>query len=250
VPKPTLITIRVSHFCEKARWALERAGVGFVEEAHPPLLHLLATVPRGGRSVPMLVTPHGTLKDSAAIVAHADRKGPRERSLFPEDPKECAEAEALARRFDDDLGPAVRRILYDEILGIPALEKQILLLATNPLEGRLMAPFRGLLAKGMRRGMRIDAAGVARSRAKLDAVLADVEQRLADGRRYLVGKRFTVADLTFAALFAPAVYAPGYGCPLPALESLPAVLQETVAAFRARPAGRFVMETYARERGA
>lgn len=248
MPKPTLVTIRVSHYCEKARWALERAGVGFIEEAHPPLLHLTATVPRGGRSVPILVTPHGTLRDSVAIVAHADRLGPREKTLFPDDPGQAAEAEALCKRFDDVVGPAVRRILYHDILGVPELERAILLHATRPWEARLVEPLLPVVAKAMRRSMRIDAAGVARSHEKLEAVLAEVDARLADGRRFLVGERFSVADLTFCALFAPAVYAPEYGCPLPPLEQLPRSLQDLVAANRARPAGQFVLATYARER--
>ena len=29
-----LITIPISHFCEKARWALERAGLPYREERH------------------------------------------------------------------------------------------------------------------------------------------------------------------------------------------------------------------------
>ncbi len=32
--RPRLVTIRYSHYCEKARWALERARVDFVEERH------------------------------------------------------------------------------------------------------------------------------------------------------------------------------------------------------------------------
>ena len=31
---PTLITIPISHYCEKARWALDRAGVAYRERAH------------------------------------------------------------------------------------------------------------------------------------------------------------------------------------------------------------------------
>jgi Glutathione S-transferase, N-terminal domain len=36
---PTLVTIPFSHFCEKARWALDHARVSFREEGHPPGLH-------------------------------------------------------------------------------------------------------------------------------------------------------------------------------------------------------------------
>ena len=35
-----LITIGASHYCEKARWAVERAGLPFREEFHPPVFHL------------------------------------------------------------------------------------------------------------------------------------------------------------------------------------------------------------------
>ena len=35
-----LITIGASHYCEKARWAVQRAGLPFREECHPPLFHI------------------------------------------------------------------------------------------------------------------------------------------------------------------------------------------------------------------
>ncbi len=36
---PRLITIPFSHFCEKARWSLDVAGVAYREEGHVPGLH-------------------------------------------------------------------------------------------------------------------------------------------------------------------------------------------------------------------
>ena len=38
-----LITIPLSHYCEKARWALDRVALPYREEPHAPLLHRLAT---------------------------------------------------------------------------------------------------------------------------------------------------------------------------------------------------------------
>ena len=35
-----LITIPPSHYCEKARWALDYARIPYREERHPPLFHL------------------------------------------------------------------------------------------------------------------------------------------------------------------------------------------------------------------
>ena len=41
-PTPVLVTIPISHFCEKARWALDRAGVAYEEQRHLPALHRVA----------------------------------------------------------------------------------------------------------------------------------------------------------------------------------------------------------------
>jgi len=42
-----LITIPISHYCEKARWALERAGLSYREERHVQGVHRLAARVRG-----------------------------------------------------------------------------------------------------------------------------------------------------------------------------------------------------------
>ena len=38
-----LITIPVSHYCEKVRWALNRVDIPFIEEPHMPPFHRFAT---------------------------------------------------------------------------------------------------------------------------------------------------------------------------------------------------------------
>ncbi len=55
-----LVTIPISHFCEKARWALDRAGVEYVEHPHLQPVHVVAArLAGGGRTVPVLVTDEG-----------------------------------------------------------------------------------------------------------------------------------------------------------------------------------------------
>ena len=72
---PRLITIPFSHYCEQARWALDRAGVSFVEEPHLPGLHLRPMRKAGGTTVPLLVLADRTLRDSAEIMASAAADG-------------------------------------------------------------------------------------------------------------------------------------------------------------------------------
>jgi glutathione S-transferase len=72
-----LITIPMSHYCEKARWALTYCGLDFVEEAHLQMIHWRsAKRAGGGRTVPVLVTPQGVLGESSEIVSYASQHRP------------------------------------------------------------------------------------------------------------------------------------------------------------------------------
>ena len=74
-----LITIPISHYCEKARWALERAGIPYREERHVQGIHRVAARRAGGgQTVPVLVTPEGALGESEDILRWVD--GARRRS--------------------------------------------------------------------------------------------------------------------------------------------------------------------------
>nr|WP_293103382.1 glutathione S-transferase N-terminal domain-containing protein [Okeania sp. SIO2F4] len=51
-----LITIPISHYSEKARWALDRLKITYKEEPHVPVFHRFATMKYDGSSVPVLAT--------------------------------------------------------------------------------------------------------------------------------------------------------------------------------------------------
>ena len=68
----------------------------------------------------------------------------------------------------------------------------------------------------------IDDETAARALESVDEELDYVGELVSDGRRYLVGDRFSAADLAFAALCAPLVVPVEYGTPLPQPEIMPA----------------------------
>src|SRR6476619_6901050 len=93
-----LVTIPISHYCEKARWALDRAGVPYREERHVQGIHMLASRRAGGKgTVPVLGTSEGAIGESQEILAWADRGLAEPDRLFPDDPALRAEAESLSR---------------------------------------------------------------------------------------------------------------------------------------------------------
>ena len=104
-----LLTIPISHYCEKARWALDLAGIEYREERHVQGIHQIAARRAGGgNTVPVLVTSGGVLGDSSDILAWVDERLPPDMRLFAGD---RSEIEALCKRFDEVLGPADRRLM-------------------------------------------------------------------------------------------------------------------------------------------
>ncbi len=245
VKPATLVTISFSHFCEKGRWALDRGGVPYVEEAHAPLVHLLGTVRRGGRSTPLLALSSGqVLTDSRDILRHVESQRPG--LLFPSDPELRAEVEALEARFDAELGPATRRLAYHAIFGA-AESIAPMIRETTHGPSRWLAPVLDrVLPRMLSRALRIDDRGAEISRAALERVLGDVEARLRDGRRFLVGDRFTAADLTFAALYSPMLRPPEQ--PVTSRVEAPRSTDALRAEALARPAGQFAMRLFREER--
>lgn len=246
-----LVTIPISHFCEKARWALDRAGVEYVEKRHIQLVHW-AAVKRagGGMTAPVLRASEGVYDQSPAILAYADERLPEERRLYPADERERADVVALEQRFDTVLGPEGRRWLYDQVFtdarryapwnltGVPGWERR-------------MFPFVLAPAKlVIRRYLGVNKASVRTAVTTVDEELDAVAERLSDGRRYLVGDRFSAADLAFAALAAPVVAPPVYGTPLPQPEDMHEEMAAAVRRWRAHPAGAFALRMFAEERPA
>jgi glutathione S-transferase len=244
-----LITIGFSHFCEKARWALDRSALEYREDDHAPLLHWRASFgARGGRTVPIVVTPSAVLRESTQIVRFVDEHLPAERRLIPEDPAQRTEVMALMEAFDRGLGPAVRRSVYYNVLAHRQVAAELLSSTGPAWERRWVRRLFPVMRTAIVRGLKVEPAAVERSRQRIEQIFADVEARLADGRRYLVGDRFSAADLTLAALGGLLVRPPEFGWKIPtAAFEIP----ENVAvceAVRARPVGQHMLRMYAEER--
>ncbi len=240
-----LITIPPSHYCEKARWGLEKSGIAYREERHPPLLHRVATkLAGGGHSTPVLVTGERVLPDSTDILQFIDVEHAEGWRPYPTDSQLRVEAEELEEVFDTRLGPHTRRIAYYHLLQHNELFLTSVLAGVGSSERLLFSAIAPMVKKLMRVGMRIDDEGTERSLGYVRGVFATVGELLADGRFYLVGKKFGAADLTFAALAAPVLLPRNYGSPLPSLGEVPAEMLGQIEEFRSSPAGDFALRIY------
>ena len=243
-----LITIPLSHYCEKARWALDRVALPYREEPHAPLLHRLATRRNDGGTVPVLV--HGSLRfiDSTDILVHADTVCGGD-LLYPRDAALRRQVDALEEQFDTELGPHSRRWAYGHLLADTKLVRSLWSRGVPRLEASVLPVITPLARFLIRAGYRITPEAAQRSLDRLRGVIREVDELLNDGRRFLVGGRFTAADLTFAALAAPALLPAECRAVQPALDAVPAAMREEVLRLRDTAAGRFALRMFAQERG-
>ena len=241
-----LITIPISHYCEKARWALDRAKVPYIEKQYLPVFHLLPVKRAGGGdSVPVLVTPQKVLPDSTDILQWIDTQVPDSLHLYPSDPVLRREVEEWEEFFDLGLGVAGRLWMYSYVLNDPSLvilfsKKHQISRVQKWLLPTLFPVVKKLIQKtiGLRDGSREYAF------AKIEAAFARVATTLSDGREYLVGNVFTAADLTFAALSAAILLPENYGVELPRLEDMPEAMRGQIADWRKHRAGVFAARLY------
>lgn len=246
-PPFRLITFPVSHYCEKARWALARLNIPYVEERHAPLFHRFATNRVGGKSVPVLITGAQVLIDSTDILQYLDAIAPENAKLYPIEPDLLQQVKQLEALFNTQLGTATRVWAYSYTLHNPKLASFRFTYGV-PFHERVLFPLVFPLVSSMiRRKLNVTTEAAINAHTQIIRIFETVSDKLADGRTYLVGDRFTAADLTFAALSTAAIRPPEYGdaaLKLSNLEQLPPQMADEVGAFREMPAGAFALRLW------
>lgn len=190
--RPLLLTLAPSHYCERARWALDLQGIVYDEERLAPGAHLIRVKWLGvsTTSLPVLVLEDGTLyQGSDRIIDWTELSG--------------GDAE-IERRLELNTAPLIRQCLYAGLLQDPQSGiRDVLLRGTSKRQmaiGRLTWP---LLRRIMASGMNALPGLLPDLLAQVERELDWFDQVLAERGDYLTGPEFGRADLTAASLFAP-----------------------------------------------
>jgi glutathione S-transferase len=243
--------IPVSHFNEKVRWALDLKGVDAIRKAPPPGAHIAVALwlTRGRcKTFPVLELGGRAIGDSTAIIAALEDRYP-EPALYPADPAERDWALGLEEYFDEELGPYSRLLAFHELRrdgeGMKQFTAGILPERAASNERVVAAAAKGaaLYTEVRYRVASDDAAEEARGKilVAIDRLEAELDSTPGD---YLVGDRFTVADLTAAALLVPVV-GPANG---PELPEPPPAYAAFLDSQRDRPGVAWVEAMFARHR--
>jgi glutathione S-transferase len=243
---PVLWHLRVSHYNEKARWALDYKGVAHVRREPPPGIHTLFAFAMTRRSsrFPILRIEGRTIFDSTRIIEELERRVP-DPALYPAAPAERERALRLEDELDESLAPDVRRFIFHHLFGDPERVVRAFTLDEPGFKQQFLRASGPVLQPIMSRRYQVSAERAQSAEANIFAHLDRIAAEL-DGSDYLVGDRFTVADLTAAALLSPLLKPAEVPYPGPPFVGELAAVRERALA---HPAGAWALSTYARHRG-
>ncbi|GAA3975528.1 glutathione S-transferase N-terminal domain-containing protein [Allohahella marinimesophila] len=190
----------ISHYCEKARWALDFKGVPYQVVNLIPGLHVPVMKRLTGRtSVPVLADGDTLIAGSDRILDYLDQAYPQP-SLMPADAEQQQAVREWEAFADKDIGPHVRRYCYHTLLNHPDIVKPFFTTGGPWYGGLFLRAAFPALRIGMRKAMNINEAGAKRSLDKI---------------------------VTAVALLAPLCRPEGYGLDWP--EELPEPLASTTS---------------------
>jgi glutathione S-transferase len=243
---PVLWHLKVSHYNEKVRWALDYKRVPHVRHAAAPGRHrAIAQRLTGAKTFPVMVLDGKAIGDSTQIIEALEHPYP-EPPLYPAEPESRRRALEIEDFFDEELGPHMRLLVINQMLTSGKLilgaffpdlgnHRRLAARATFPLHRRRAAAAFG-----------IDDASVQRAWSKVRAAGECFAEEIQPSG-YLVGDSFTVADLTVAALVAPAIAPEQFPYPQP--QRGHPLLAEVREALAVSGLLDWAYEIYARHRG-
>ncbi|CAO3649643.1 unnamed protein product [Cunninghamella echinulata] len=246
-----LHTFKVSHFSEKARWALDYCNVPYVEKCHVPVLHRLTFLMNFFFSVTVpLFVPHQkgyprTLPESAQIVQYANDNSRNNKKLLPENQDLVKEIHALEKIFDTQFGPAIPRFVYYYIIDNKSIIYKLFSTGMKPgIQTFILNHGFYVIKTIMKIYFALSKKRRDASEKKIDTIFQMVEDRLSDGRRYLVGDSLSTADITFASLAAPLISPEELPIYYEVKDMFPQEGKDIIMKYRESVAGQFALRIY------
>jgi glutathione S-transferase len=227
----TLYQFPISHYCEKVRWALDHKKLEYDVKNLLPGLHSLKTEKLAKRSsVPVLVDEAKVIQGSSDIITYLDEISPQI-SLTPKDSELKNEVMEWEKYLDEEIGVHLRRCCYHILLEHPNI---VIPFFTDdgPWYGKYILPFMFPKLKiKMRALMNINEETTRTSRQQLGVAIDKLHLHL-QNNKFLVGDKFTRADLAAASLLAPLCMPEQYDLNWPS--TLPDQLQELIDEFQGK----------------
>lgn len=241
--KPVLYVFAISHYCEKARWALDYLNIDYKVKMIAPGVHIKLAKKFGldQTSVPILKVGKQAIQGSAAIISWAEKHTKSVKSLTPTEAQ--PHLDKVEKRLDDIIGVHVRRYYYSEtLLNCPETVRPLFLRGIPLIHKFVIRQKWPMITALMIKRMDLGAVQRLESRDIVDTELLWLDGLLANDKTFLFGNSLSRADITAASLLAPLVSPEHH--PTYAGLTLPPHTQAEVNAWSDRPSIKWVRQIY------
>lgn len=243
---PVLWHIPLSHYSEKVRWALDYKRIAHRRRAPGPDYLYRAWRATGQGKMPILFIDGHAIADSSQIIAALEERNP-EPALYPREQAARQRALALEDYLDEQLGPALRAAIVTPLFRHdPDAAVRLLMTSMPDKSYRILRRLGPLFLSYYRMRHKIRDTNLEADQATVNAALDRIEQER-QGRDYLVGDSFTVADLTAAAMLSALIRPPGLQ--YRQTVELPPYIEDYRARLMAHPASQWAARIYQHHRG-
>ena len=220
--------------------------IDYVRQTYLPGPHMLPIKKLSGQpQTPVLQIDDRIISGSARILETLEQLQPSP-TLLPNDPLDRKSVLLWQEIFDAELGPAVRTILFEQLIDQGSYLVQMFgrekprlsrwaYRAIYPIAKPLIAKSNGVT----------DPANIDHAKRIVTETLDEINAQIVT-TGYLVGKQFTLADLTAAALIAPIAGVDHVDMARP--QPMPPGVAQLIANYADHPAIRWVQEIYNRHR--
>ena len=247
--QPELYVFAISHYCEKARWALDYLSVDYDLRFMAPGEHrkVAARISGSPSSVPYLVADGELISGSSAIIDWAENRVDDEAVKLTPEPGHLNACKEIEQRVDATAGVHIRRYYYSEALvETPNDVRDVFVRDLALVKGLVMRLAWKRVQEVMIRFMDLGFEQGQESRGIVDQELAWIDKLLKDGRTFLVGDCLSRADISVAAILAPLVLPPEH--PTYRLMEHPPRMARELEEWRDRASLQWVRQIYAKYR--
>lgn len=250
---PKLIALPPGTSVEFTLWALLYYGIEHEPRYVAPFFHLIFAKWYGTPEAiqPIYIDGALVIGKQRHIADFFDTRAPSEKKLYPETKAEMAQLDHLWKR-SLDMGYATANWAYYEMLPNKKVMYPMMTKGTPWVQRAVIWLLYPLVWRLMWKTLKVSEEVAQKDLITTDEVFEEMDELLEDGRPYLMGERFTLADLTFCTFASPVIWPDEFGGPdhqpRPLLKDLPLTTRGTIEEYRKSRVGEYVLRVYREDR--
>jgi len=249
---PTFVSNTQGGCDEIARWVLDLNDTLYKDEPHAPHIYKKIvdklTADKNNSGSPVLIKTDGLIYTTNSVLQYFEQHTVPAKKLLPDDPAKRKEVLELYNLFTNEFQDNVNKYVFSQLLAHPAIARRLFTKGVPITEKLNYSINFSSISEALSKELHLEESKPGDSPAFIRKVFEQVNDLLADGRKYLAGPALSMADIAFASVAAPLILPEEFGGVVAKIQQLPDEYRNFVIELRKTQAGQFVLDLYQEDR--